>query len=98
MIDQDVRRYFESFNLLQYTKHRTGHSIDTEVHGIGVNLDCFEFADTRPVIAGSCFSIEPGLYTDDFGMRSEINVYIENDTPIISGGPTQKKLVLIGTE
>lgn len=76
-----------------YIKHRTGHSIDTEVHGNGVNLDSREFPDTRFLCEGSCFSVEPGLYTDRFGMRSEIDVYIRNNKAIISGGIPQQELM-----
>jgi Xaa-Pro aminopeptidase len=66
-------------------KHRTGHGIDFEDHGSGVNLDSIEFPDTRPVMNGSCFSVEPGLYFSDFGMRTEINLYVRDNTPVVSG-------------
>jgi Xaa-Pro aminopeptidase len=57
--------------------HRTGHSIDTDVHGAGANLDDFETHDERALVRGSGFSVEPGIYVKgDFGVRSEINVYI----------------------
>ena len=74
--------------------HRTGHSIDSEPHGSGVNLDAVEFPDTRPILPGSCFSIEPGLYGPDFGMRTEINAYVELDGSLtVSGGPIQEEIV-----
>jgi len=57
--------------------HRTGHSIDTDVHGAGANLDDYETRDSRNLVIGSGFSIAPGIYfPDDFGVRAEINVYI----------------------
>jgi Xaa-Pro aminopeptidase len=60
--------------------HRTGHSIDTDVHGAGANLDDFETHDTRTLVRGSGFSIEPGIYIKgDFGVRSEIDVHIGQD-------------------
>ena len=66
--------------------HRTGHGIDTNCHGSGVNLDGVEFPDNRKILPGSCFSIEPGIYLKDFGMRTEINMYLTNEgIPIISG-------------
>jgi Xaa-Pro aminopeptidase len=66
-------------------RHRTGHGIDTEVHGSGVNIDCVEFPDSRPLLEGSCFSLEPGVYFDDFGLRTEIDVYITHEKPVVSG-------------
>jgi Xaa-Pro aminopeptidase len=72
-------------------KHRTGHGIDTEVHGSGVNLDSVEFADTRYLLEGSCFSVEPGIYLESFGLRTEINVYIAEGQPHISGAAGGKK-------
>ncbi|MBN2354152.1 MAG: aminopeptidase P family protein [Spirochaetales bacterium] len=76
-------------------RHRTGHSIDAEVHGFGVNLDSREFPDTRPLAERTCFSVEPGVYLDDFGIRSEIDVYIKNERPVISGGTPQRELLLL---
>jgi Xaa-Pro dipeptidase len=73
-------------------RHRTGHGIDTEAHGYGVNLDSIEFPDTRFFMEGSCFSIEPGLYLEEFGLRTEINVYIKDGTIRVSGGPVQQEI------
>jgi Xaa-Pro aminopeptidase len=70
-------------------RHRTGHGIDTEAHGSGVNIDCVEFPDTRPLLDGSCFSLEPGLYFADFGLRTEIDVYIRHKRPVVSGKSRQ---------
>jgi Xaa-Pro dipeptidase len=78
-----------------YIKHRTGHAIDREVHGFGVNLDAKEFPDKRLIREGSCFSIEPGIYLKDFGMRTEINVYIKHNIPVISGGNVQTALLTL---
>jgi Xaa-Pro aminopeptidase len=66
-------------------KHRTGHGIDTECHGSGVNIDSVEFADPRPLLEGSCFSLEPGIYLSRWGFRTEVDVYISGGTPRISG-------------
>jgi Xaa-Pro aminopeptidase len=67
-------------------KHRTGHGIDTQCHGSGVNIDCWEFPDHRPILEGSCFSLEPGIYFSGFGMRTEIDVYIRDGRAVISQG------------
>ena len=74
-------------------RHRTGHGIDREVHGSGVNLDSTEFPDSRFLLEGSCFSLEPGIYFDGFGMRTEIDVYIKDGRPVISGGDRQFALL-----
>ena len=74
-------------------RHRTGHGIDTACHGSGVNLDSVEFPDTRLILEGSCFSVEPGLYFPDYGFRSEINVYISGGKAVVSGGETQTELL-----
>ncbi len=76
--------------------HRTGHSIDLEVHGNGTHLDNYETHDERHLMPHTCFSIEPGIYLEgDFGVRSEIDVYIDGTTPIITGGPAQKDIIPI---
>ena len=66
-------------------KHRTGHGIDTEVHGSGVNIDSVEFPDHRFLLEGSCFSLEPGIYLSGYGFRTEVDVYIAEGRPRISG-------------
>jgi len=84
-LDKIVRQNLISNNYEQYLRHRTGHSIDTDCHGSGVNLDSIEFPDNRTLLEGSCFSVEPGIYSKAGGMRTEIDIYIQNGTPIISG-------------
>ena len=74
--------------------HRTGHSIDTDLHGSGPHLDSFETQDTRRLLPGVGFSVEPGVYlTGRFGVRSEINVYMRDDGPEVT--PTVPQLDLI---
>ncbi len=75
--------------------HRLGHSLGREVHGKGANLDDYETHDTRALIPGLGFTIEPGLYFDDFGVRSEINVYLGPHGPEVTT-PVQEEIVLIG--
>ena len=76
-------------------KHRTGHAIDIELHGYGTNLDSIEFPDKRILSNGSCFSVEPGLYFKDFGVRTEINCYIIKNKLYVSGGIPQNDIFMI---
>ena len=79
----------------QFT-HRTGHSIGEETHGNGVNIDDFETRDSRPIVPGVCFSIEPGIYLEGkFGVRSEINVYVSDKDIEVTGQPIQTEIIAI---
>jgi Xaa-Pro dipeptidase len=79
----------------QFT-HRTGHSIGEETHGNGVNIDNFETRDSRRIIPGVCFSIEPGIYFEGkFGVRSEINVYVSDKDIEVTGQPIQTEIIPI---
>lgn len=76
--------------------HRTGHSIHTTDHGPGANIDNYETHDTRPLIAGTCFSIEPGIYfAGDFGVRTEINVLLRPDAAEVTGAEPQGDLLCL---
>jgi Xaa-Pro dipeptidase len=76
--------------------HRTGHSIGEEVHGNGANIDNLETRDSRTILPRTCFSIEPGIYLEgDFGVRSELDVYVSDDDAVATGQPVQKELVAI---
>jgi Xaa-Pro aminopeptidase len=75
--------------------HRTGHSLGEEVHGNGVHMDDYETKDDRRLIPGTGFTIEPGVYTDRFGVRTEINMFVgERDARVT--GPLQKEIMMIG--
>ena len=78
----------------EYFVHRTGHSIGEEVHGTGANMDNLETHDERRIIAGTCFSVEPGVYLPEFGIRSEVNVYVGAKEAQVTG-EVQQKLVTI---
>ena len=79
----------------QFT-HRTGHSIGEEGHGNGVNIDNFETRDSRRLIPGIAFSIEPGIYLEGkFGVRSEIDVYVAEKDIEVTGQPIQTDIVPI---
>jgi Xaa-Pro aminopeptidase len=79
-----------------YFVHRTGHSIDRDLHGSGPHLDNFETQDTRVLIPGIGFSVEPGIYLEGrFGMRSEINVFLGESGPEVTPGTPQRDLFLV---
>ena len=93
-VDYVAREVITGYNYGDYFTHRLGHSISGEVHGDAVNLDSFETYDWRTIIPGICFSIEPGIYLPDFGMRSEIDVYMSEEGPVPTT-PIQREIVLI---
>ncbi|MGH9470907.1 MAG: M24 family metallopeptidase [Terriglobia bacterium] len=76
-VDDAVRSVIARHGLADLFVHRTGHSIGEDVHGNGANADNFETHDARALIPGTCLSIEPGIYLPDFGVRSEVDVYVE---------------------
>ena len=76
--------------------HRTGHSLGQEVHGNGVHMDDYETHDDRRLVPGTGFTIEPGIYTDRFGVVPEINMVVGASTAEVTG-PRQKELVRIAT-
>jgi len=73
--------------------HRTGHSIDTNGHGNGVNMDNLETHDERTLIPGVGFSIEPGIYLAEFGVRSEINMFVGEGFAEVTTQPVQQAIV-----
>lgn len=93
VIDKHCRETLTAFGYEKAIRHRTGHGIDTECHGSGVNIDSVEFPDSRLLLDGACFSLEPGIYFQDFGMRTEINVYIKNEKAVISGKERQQSML-----
>lgn len=94
-VDQEARRVLIEAGFEAAISHRTGHGIDRELHGSGVNLDSVEFPDHRPILEGSCFSIEPGLYLERFGARTEIDAYRLDSRLHVAGGPIQQELLLL---
>jgi Xaa-Pro aminopeptidase len=74
--------------------HRTGHNIGQEVHGNGSNMDNLETREERRVLPRTCFSIEPGIYLEEFGVRSEVNVLIDGAGQVhVTGGPLQRSVL-----
>jgi Xaa-Pro aminopeptidase len=98
-VDRVVRDHIAARGYGDAFVHRTGHSIGTSVHGDGANLDDLETHDTRPLVPGLGFSIEPGIYLPDegLGVRSEIDVFLAPDGPRVFGA-IQRELVRIGAE
>lgn len=84
-LDKQVRKILINAGYEKGIKHRTGHGIDTEVHGSGANLDSVEFPDNRLLFSGCSFSVEPGLYFEDFGLRTEIDITIKDGKAFIPG-------------
>ena len=93
-IDDAARGYIIESGFGEYFVHRTGHSIGTEVHGTGANMDNFETHDDRRIIPRTCFSVEPGIYLPEFGIRSEVNVYVSESDAVVTG-EMQMELVIV---
>jgi Xaa-Pro aminopeptidase len=84
-VDKAARSVVEKAGYGKYFFHRTGHNIGTSVHGNGVNMDGLETHDDRHLIPGTCNSIEPGIYLPEFGVRSELNMYIDEKEARVTG-------------
>ncbi|MFN7933513.1 MAG: M24 family metallopeptidase [Bryobacteraceae bacterium] len=93
-VDDVVRGFIRDNGFGDYFIHRTGHSIGTDVHGNGANMDNLESHDTREIIANTCFSIEPGVYLTPFGIRSEVNVFVGESKAIVTGEIQEALLTL----
>jgi Xaa-Pro aminopeptidase len=93
-VDDVCRAVVEAKGFGSFFLHRTGHSIGYEVHGNGVNIDNLETRDQRRIIPGVCFSIEPGVYLPEFGVRSEIDMYVGDGTAEVTGD-IQRELLLL---
>jgi Xaa-Pro dipeptidase len=96
-VDDAVRAVIEQAGYGPYFTHRTGHNIGQEVHGNGAHIDNLETREDRLLMRRTCFSIEPGIYlTGEFGVRSEIDVYIDAaGTVHVTGGELQREIVPI---
>jgi Xaa-Pro aminopeptidase len=95
-VDRVARQVIEKAGYGRYFVHRLGHSLGREVHANGVNLDDWETHDTRTVVPGIGVTIEPGVYLPEFGMRSEIDVYMGADGPEVTG-ESQKDVIVVET-
>jgi Xaa-Pro dipeptidase len=93
-VDDAARGYIQEQGFGENFVHRTGHSIGEDVHGTGANMDNLETHDERVVIPWTCFSIEPGIYLRDFGIRLEVNVFVDDKQARVTG-EIQKEFVLV---
>ena len=95
-VDDACRQVIQRAGYGDQFVHRTGHSIGEEVHGNGANIDGLETQDTRRLMPKTCFSIEPGIYLPgEFGIRSELDVYIAERESLVFGLPLQSEIVPI---
>jgi len=94
-VDQAARRVIEKAGYGKYFFHRTGHSIGEKVHGNGANMDGLETHDARHLIPHTCNSVEPGIYLPEFGVRTEVNVYIDEDEARVTGAVQDEILALL---
>ncbi|MBI4203139.1 MAG: aminopeptidase P family protein [Chloroflexi bacterium] len=93
-VDRVAREIIERAGYGPYFTHRLGHSLGVSVHADAVNLDSHETYDTRTLLPGLAVTIEPGIYLPDFGMRSEIDVYLAEDGPQVTTA-IQRQVVLV---
>src|SRR5271165_2523735 len=94
-VDQAARTVIEKAGYGKYFFHRTGHNIGQSVHGNGANMDGLETRDVRHLIPKTCNSIEPGIYLPEFGIRSEVNVYIGEKEALVTGAVQNEILALL---
>ena len=92
-VDDAARAVIERSGFGPYFTHRTGHSIGQEVHGNGANMDNLETHDERRVVPWTCFSIEPGIYLENFGVRSEVDMFVGEREARVTG-EIQRELAL----
>jgi Xaa-Pro aminopeptidase len=84
-VDDVARGHIREAGYGELFFHRTGHSIGADVHGAGANMDNLETHDVRRVMPWTCFSIEPGIYLPEFGIRSEVNIFAGEETAMVTG-------------
>jgi len=94
-VDRVAREIIRKAGYGKYFVHRTGHSIGQETHGNGANMDSLETRDDRKIVPRTCFSIEPGIYLPEFGIRSEVNVYAGENSARVTGAVQTEILPLL---
>ena len=95
-VDRATRDVIAAAGYGDYFIHRTGHSLGEEVHGNGVHMDDYETHDDRRLVTGTGFTIEPGIYNEHFGVRTEINMVVGPTSAEVTG-PRQTEMVRIAT-
>ena len=83
-VDRLARKVLEEEGYGPYIRHRTGHNLGEEVHGSGPHLDDLETHDLRPLVPGLAFTVEPGVYLEAFGVRTEVDVYLHPTGPEVT--------------
>jgi Xaa-Pro aminopeptidase len=96
-VDDAARGVIRAHGYGEYFVHRTGHSLGEDVHGNGANIDNFETRDNRKIIPHTCFSVEPGIYLPEFGVRSEVDVYVDQHEARITGEVQQAVVAILST-
>jgi Xaa-Pro aminopeptidase len=97
-VDRACRDVIEAAGYGNYFVHRTGHSIGQEVHGNGANMDNLETREERTVMRRTCFSVEPGIYFPEFGIRSEVDVFVDAGGQVhVTGGEPQTEVTALLT-
>lgn len=95
-VDDVARGVIEKAGFGTNFTHRTGHSIGTEDHGNGANIDNFETRDDRELVPGVCFSIEPGIYLEGlYGFRTEIDMFLHPKRVEVTTQPVQRDILLL---
>jgi Xaa-Pro aminopeptidase len=94
-VDDAARAFIRERGYGDYFFHRTGHNIGLEVHGNGTHMDNFETRDERRVLPFTAFSIEPGIYLTDFGIRSEVNMLLTDGKAEVTGEPIQGEVLCL---
>jgi Xaa-Pro dipeptidase len=94
-VDNIARGVIRKAGYGKYFVHRTGHSIGQSVHGNGANMDGLETRDDRKIVPHTCFSIEPGIYMPEFGLRTEVNVYVGEKDARVTGAIQEEILPLL---
>ena len=93
-VDQAARGHIAASGYGQYFVHRTGHSIGVDIHSNGANMDDLEVHDERQLLPNTCFSIEPGIYLPEFGVRLEVNMMVRAGTAEVTGR-IQREIVIV---
>jgi Xaa-Pro aminopeptidase len=94
-VDKAAREIIRKAGYGKYFVHRTGHNIGQDIHGNGANMDGLETLDDRSIVPQTCFSIEPGIYLPEFGVRSEVNVYVADRQARVTGSVQQEIIPLL---
>jgi len=93
-VDRVAREVIRVAGYGEYFVHRLGHNIGEEIHGNGANMDGFETRDVRRVLPHTCFSVEPGIYLPEFGIRSEVDVFVDEKEARVTG-PAQTEILAL---